>query len=332
MPTQFITNPRRSPDNRDYKFYSTYVNEAGERKITGGWEYREDAADAVREMVETCQNIGWPAESFKVYSRAFLVRSGIDPKVGVHWDNPPQGKRSNPRRNPDAVTLRVPASAHDEFWYLAVETYQPRGENDPFYSPERVAFVRAARGAEKRGQSYIYTLAPLAMAYLPKMVSDGIELAQNRQYGETDPGERARNRRLIKSLAAVLAEARAGGTKPKVRPATAKPATPSLDTLMDVLDIVPDRAKRLKAMMGGFASVGDVLNTANGYMSGYGVAYAPSTQDAAKGRNGLSYVNMGNTYSATLVYDHDKGRYLVSSWGDIVEADGRLPKTRRRFA
>jgi len=240
--------------------------------------------------------------------------------------------RRNPRRNPDAVTLRVPGSVHDEIEHIAVDTFHDDVDLASFYSPERIAFVQAARNAKRKGSAYVYTLDARALAYLPLVIEDALDFAQGRLSDDQYPRERARDRRLVKSLEAVLAEARAGGTKPKVRPATAKPATPSLDTLMDVLDIMPERAKRLKAMMGGFASVDDVLNVANGYMSGYGVAYAPSTQDAAKGRNGLSYVNMGNTYSATLVYDHDKGRYLVSSWGDIVEADGRLPKTRRRFA
>jgi hypothetical protein len=209
MPTQFITNPRRSPDNRDYKFYSTYVNEAGERKITGGWEYREDAADAVREMVETCQNIGWPAESFKVYSRAFLVRSGIDPKVGVHWDNPPQGARSNPRR-------RNPASSR----------------------PSAKALSQIVSGAE---------------------------------------------------------------------------------------------AKELRNLMDS-SSVAHVLRSASKMMDGFGVEYIRSSNDTVRTPDGLDYVNMGDTYDLTLVYDHNKGKYVVTSWGDIVEADMGLPKSRQRFA
>jgi len=32
-----------------------------------------------------------------------------------------------------------------------------------------------------------------------------------------------------------------------------------------------------------------------------------------------SYVNTGDTYTRTLLYNHKTGRYLISSWGDIVE-------------
>jgi len=32
-----------------------------------------------------------------------------------------------------------------------------------------------------------------------------------------------------------------------------------------------------------------------------------------------SYVNMGDTYDATLVLDHETGEYLWTSWGDYVE-------------
>jgi len=38
------------------------------------------------------------------------------------------------------------------------------------------------------------------------------------------------------------------------------------------------------------------------------------------------YVNMGDTYDTTLIYDYKTNRFVVSSWGDIVE---RQP---RRFA
>jgi hypothetical protein len=38
-------------------------------------------------------------------------------------------------------------------------------------------------------------------------------------------------------------------------------------------------------------------------------------------KDGLDYVNMGDTYDTTLIFDHRKGRFIVSSWGDIVERD-----------
>jgi len=203
--------------------------------------------------------------------------------------------KKNPRRNPDTVTLRVPLSVHSEFQYLAVDGYE---DGDPSYSPDRVAFVEASRSARRAGKTYTYTLDPLALAYLPVVVSDGIEFAHNRQYGERDPSARARNRNLIKNLQRVLADARAGGTK--IKPP--KPATPSVTTLQDILDIEPNKARNLKAAMdAGFLPPAEVLGMAARYMGGFGV----------QSRDGLFYVVMSDAHPKTLAYVHDKGRYLV---------------------
>lgn len=55
----------------------------------------------------------------------------------------------------------------------------------------------------------------------------------------------------------------------------------------------------------------------------FGVETLRSTQDTMHDFNGLEYVNMGDTYDCTLVYDHKKGRFYVTSWGDIVESAGK---------
>jgi hypothetical protein len=36
------------------------------------------------------------------------------------------------------------------------------------------------------------------------------------------------------------------------------------------------------------------------------------------------YCNAGDTYSTTIVYDRDRDRLIVASWGDIAERDPRL--------
>jgi len=38
------------------------------------------------------------------------------------------------------------------------------------------------------------------------------------------------------------------------------------------------------------------------------------------------YINMGETYAATLLFDYARGRWLVTSWGDWVEAQERKGK------
>ena len=37
-----------------------------------------------------------------------------------------------------------------------------------------------------------------------------------------------------------------------------------------------------------------------------------------------TYCNTGDSYVSTLIRDHAKGRWLVGSWGDIVENDRRF--------
>jgi hypothetical protein len=44
-----------------------------------------------------------------------------------------------------------------------------------------------------------------------------------------------------------------------------------------------------------------------------------------RSRAGLEFVNMGDTYDTTLIYDFSTGRFYVGAWGDWVE---RYP---RRF-
>lgn len=38
------------------------------------------------------------------------------------------------------------------------------------------------------------------------------------------------------------------------------------------------------------------------------------------GRNGITYLNTGDTYDLTLCFDSRSERFLISSWGDLAEA------------
>lgn len=35
------------------------------------------------------------------------------------------------------------------------------------------------------------------------------------------------------------------------------------------------------------------------------------------------YINLGDAYTLTLLHDHETDRYIVTSWGDWVERNGR---------
>lgn len=37
------------------------------------------------------------------------------------------------------------------------------------------------------------------------------------------------------------------------------------------------------------------------------------------GREGISYLNMGDTYDATVLFDSRNERFTVGCWGDVVE-------------
>jgi hypothetical protein len=50
-----------------------------------------------------------------------------------------------------------------------------------------------------------------------------------------------------------------------------------------------------------------------------GVEYIAHKDDTFHEVYGLEYLNTGDTYTRTIIYDHNKSRYLVSSWGGIVE-------------
>lgn len=54
----------------------------------------------------------------------------------------------------------------------------------------------------------------------------------------------------------------------------------------------------------------------------HGVEYIPNPKDTSQTFRGYSYLNTGESYAATLVYNHVSGRFSVNSWGDIVERKG----------
>lgn len=68
--------------------------------------------------------------------------------------------------------------------------------------------------------------------------------------------------------------------------------------------------------------VHEALRYVSDIIGGYGVEYIASIMDTSRGAKGLSYVNMGDTYKATVIYDHKTNRFLWGkAWGDV--ASGR---------
>ena len=57
----------------------------------------------------------------------------------------------------------------------------------------------------------------------------------------------------------------------------------------------------------------------------HGVEYLPSRQDTFHVALGIDYVNQGDPYRATVIFDLARESFLIGCWGDLVE---RFP---RRF-
>jgi hypothetical protein len=62
------------------------------------------------------------------------------------------------------------------------------------------------------------------------------------------------------------------------------------------------------------------LDTCNALLKCYGVeSIRDNGHDGYYMDIGLLYVNMGDTYAPTVVYDTRRDAFYITSWGDIVE-------------
>lgn len=43
------------------------------------------------------------------------------------------------------------------------------------------------------------------------------------------------------------------------------------------------------------------------------------------------YLNAGDTYNETMIYDRDADRVFIGSWGEVVERDERQPRHKRKL-
>lgn len=61
------------------------------------------------------------------------------------------------------------------------------------------------------------------------------------------------------------------------------------------------------------------LEAINEVLEGFGIEYIESSNDDFNDSQGLSYVNLGDTYVNTVIFDHSDNTWNYCSWGDIVE-------------
>lgn len=90
---------------------------------------------------------------------------------------------------------------------------------------------------------------------------------------------------------------------------------PSVLTLMTGLSIDKQAAEKIREYMRE-QTVSKALRMSAELIPGAsGVEFVPGTS------GGVRYINMGDTYATTLLFDYKKYRFYITSWGEIVEAE-----------
>lgn len=118
------------------------------------------------------------------------------------------------------------------------------------------------------------------------------------------------------------------------------PSYPSIKTIKTRLSIDHDKALQIRHLIDGRMSpdhyksvkqwIAQCLNmpsrierihcAINEIMEGYGIEAIKDNQSSRYySDTGLMYVNMGDTYTPTVIYDTRKSQWIVASWGNIVE-------------
>ena len=59
----------------------------------------------------------------------------------------------------------------------------------------------------------------------------------------------------------------------------------------------------------------------NEVIEGFGVEYIESVDDSFTDKQGVDFINLGDTYKCTVVFNHATNKFSYTSWGDIVEAN-----------
>ena len=94
---------------------------------------------------------------------------------------------------------------------------------------------------------------------------------------------------------------------------------PSVKTLAAITDQPLTLRSALENYRRGDTTLRATMERADELIGGYGVYYIRHQLDGCGVVYGIEYVNMGETYQATLCYDHRNDRFVVCSWGAIVE-------------
>lgn len=120
--------------------------------------------------------------------------------------------------------------------------------------------------------------------------------------------------------------------QPALAPRRARPCMPNrkdFDAILrESLDLADPADRRLATELWAsmraacafptFRSVNRAMDQANDALRGHGVESQNLILDRSDSVR-FDYVNLGDTYTATLIFDHHVDRFRVMSWGDVVE-------------
>jgi hypothetical protein len=113
----------------------------------------------------------------------------------------------------------------------------------------------------------------------------------------------------------------------------------NIEKIAELLETTSDQARKVKGVIIGaidpltFNSVQSWVNQCyhmpnkielklaaiNEILEGFGVEYIESIDDSCDDPQGLSYINLGDTYTTTVVYDHAVNKFSYIDWGTVVE-------------
>jgi len=98
---------------------------------------------------------------------------------------------------------------------------------------------------------------------------------------------------------------------------------PSKDMLHKRLPELQERNNQLRHLFDDWKhesiSSRDMVTEADGLLDGHGIEHIRSRNGKAE----AYYVNMGDTYTTTILLDTSKDRIWITSWGDWLEVEER---------
>lgn len=81
---EILTEGRKSRINQ--KGYLFYVIQIDTEKIAEGFEYKEDAQERIKELLDESDKL--LKGKLKIYTKRALITKGIDPDVDSNWKDP----------------------------------------------------------------------------------------------------------------------------------------------------------------------------------------------------------------------------------------------------